>query len=380
MKVLFDHSLPFALAHGGFQTQIEQTKAALEKRGVEVEYLRWWDDRQTGDLIHYFGRPNGGYIDFAHKKGLKVVIAELHTGLGSRPAWARALQKALMRVTRTFLPKTFTSRLSWDAYRKGDAFIALTEWRLTSFAACSTPPRPKFMLSPTALNPSFSDLMPAALILFAPRLFIRANASWSWRWPRSRRRRLSGLSANLIPNRSRTTKAFWKFEKKNPDWIRYEGAIADRARLAEIYSAARGFVLLSTQESLSLSALEAAAAGCPLLLSDLPWARGVFGSQASYLPLAASSGRQASILADFFKPGSVVAGHFQASFVGKRSQTLLWLFIRGSSSPPLDLFLQQKLAINFRMPVRSDARMKSFPAEIRRLKNENDGSFHEGAS
>jgi glycosyltransferase involved in cell wall biosynthesis len=35
-------------------------------------------------------------------------------------------------------------------------------------------------------------------------------------------------------------------------------------------------------ESLSLSALEAAACGCPLLLSDLPWARTSFGEQASY--------------------------------------------------------------------------------------------------
>ena len=39
------------------------------------------------------------------------------------------------------------------------------------------------------------------------------------------------------------------------------------------YREARGFVLLSAMESLSLSALEAAACECPLFLSDLPWAR-----------------------------------------------------------------------------------------------------------
>ena len=37
-------------------------------------------------------------------------------------------------------------------------------------------------------------------------------------------------------------------------------------------------------ESLSLSALEAAACGCPVLLSDLPWARTVFGQSALVLP------------------------------------------------------------------------------------------------
>ena len=45
MKVLIDHQLPFLLAHGGLQIQIEQTKAALEKIGIEVEYLRFWDSR-----------------------------------------------------------------------------------------------------------------------------------------------------------------------------------------------------------------------------------------------------------------------------------------------------------------------------------------------
>jgi glycosyltransferase involved in cell wall biosynthesis len=39
-------------------------------------------------------------------------------------------------------------------------------------------------------------------------------------------------------------------------------------------------------ESLSLSALEAAACGCPLLLSDLPWARNTFGEHAHYCPIS----------------------------------------------------------------------------------------------
>jgi hypothetical protein len=44
--------------------------------------------------------------------------------------------------------------------------------------------------------------------------------------------------------------------------------------------------LLSDKESLSLSALEAAACECPLLLSDLPWAIDTFGVNAQYCPIA----------------------------------------------------------------------------------------------
>ena len=89
MKVLIDHPNPFALAHGGLQVQIEQTKRGLEQIGVEVEWLRWWDDAQSADIIHYFGRPTGTYVRFAQAKGKKVVIAELLTGLGSRNAAGR---------------------------------------------------------------------------------------------------------------------------------------------------------------------------------------------------------------------------------------------------------------------------------------------------
>ena len=52
-------------------------------------------------------------------------------------------------------------------------------------------------------------------------------------------------------------------------------------------------------ESLSLSALEAAACDCPLLLSDLPWARSVFGDEATYCPITGVE-RTAEVLRNFY--------------------------------------------------------------------------------
>ena len=74
--------------------------------------------------------------------------------------------------------------------------------------------------------------------------------------------------------------------RESAGWVEYGGGVTDRDRLAEEYRAARGFILLSAMESQSLSALEAAACGCPLLLSELPWAKVSFGTQASYAPVA----------------------------------------------------------------------------------------------
>jgi glycosyltransferase involved in cell wall biosynthesis len=67
--------------------------------------------------------------------------------------------------------------------------------------------------------------------------------------------------------------------------VEYVGAMEDRAQLAGEYRKAAGFLLLSTMESQSLSALEAAACGCPLLLTELPWAKETFGPHASYCVL-----------------------------------------------------------------------------------------------
>src|SRR5438093_13636861 len=113
MKVLFDHSNPFLLGHGGFEIQIEQTREALEEIGVEVEYVRWWDSNQSGDVIHFFGRPQPGYIESAHAKSIRVVMSELLTGLGARHLISRLPQRALILTSRKLLPAPFTAKLAW---------------------------------------------------------------------------------------------------------------------------------------------------------------------------------------------------------------------------------------------------------------------------
>ena len=116
MKILFDHANPFLLTHGGFQTQIEQTKAALSSIGGDVEYLRWWDGEQRGDVIHYFGRPPLIYSDLARGKGIKLVVAELMTAVGSRGPLTLALEKAAIAFCQKALPSTFTWRFAWNCF------------------------------------------------------------------------------------------------------------------------------------------------------------------------------------------------------------------------------------------------------------------------
>jgi glycosyltransferase involved in cell wall biosynthesis len=307
MKVLFDHPMPFALAHGGLQIQIEQTRAALERRGIEVEYLHWWDDRQTGQIIHYFGRPGSDYIDFAHAKGIKVIAAELLTGLGSRPAGARFLQKGLMWAAQALCPRNFLRKFAWDAYQKADAFLALTTWEAglmhDIFGAASV----KIHVIPNGVEeiffqsltdrgqePENGGLVCTAVIHPRKRVLELAQSALLAKVP-------VWIIGRPYSETDPYYQRFLEVQKRSSGLIRYEGAIMDRARLAHIYRQARGFVLLSTMESLSLSALEAAASQCPLLLSDLPWARTVFGAQALYANGSSSPESLAPVLRDFFE-------------------------------------------------------------------------------
>jgi glycosyltransferase involved in cell wall biosynthesis len=96
------------------------------------------------------------------------------------------------------------------------------------------------------------------------------------------------------------TQRFMQLVQAHPELLRYQGPIEDRAELVRAYRSARGFVLLSRYESLSLSALEAAACQCPLLLSDLPWARTAFSSGASFCPISPATQHTADSLRRFY--------------------------------------------------------------------------------
>lgn len=302
MKVLLNCNLPFALAHGGQQIQIERTLAGLQANGVEVEPLRWWDDRQTGDLIHYFGRMPAGLIRLARQKGIRVVMAELLTGPGSRSPVQLRLQKWSSRAIQSLAPKMFSAPFQWESYSLADACVALTPWEAQLMVYLFNAPKARVHVVANGVEEAFLQSTPAprgpwlvctATITERKRVLELAQAAVLARTP-------VWIIGRAYAETDPYSLAFLQLARQHPDWIRYEGGINDRVRLAEIYRAARGFVLLSTMESLSLSALEAAACECPLLLSDLPWARCTFAAAAHYCPVNQPAAATSAILREFY--------------------------------------------------------------------------------
>ena len=302
MKILFNCNLPFALAHGGQAVQIQRTLASLAEIGVSAEPLRWWDEHQTGDLIHYVGIMPVDQIQFARQKKIKVIIANLLTAQGSQTPLQRGARRVFRWGVENFAPRTMARAFGWESYRQADALVALTEWEkhLMAYKFGATPE--KIFVVPNGVEPEFFAapktargewLVCTATITERKRVLELAEAAVTAQTP-------VWILGKAYAENDGYAKKFFSLAKANPKFIRYEGGVNDRVELAKIYRAARGFVLLSAMESLSLSALEAAACECPLLLSDLPWARSSFIGSAEFCPVTDSVSTTAAALKNFY--------------------------------------------------------------------------------
>src|SRR5205085_9897433 len=123
------------------QIQIEQTKAGLEKIGLCVEPLRWWDAGQAGDVLHHFGRFDTDLMRKAQDKGMKVVTSDLLTQQGSRSTARLAVQKLVAQAMRTTFPDILLRLFNWGPYLLADACIALTPWEARLMADLFGAPR-----------------------------------------------------------------------------------------------------------------------------------------------------------------------------------------------------------------------------------------------
>jgi glycosyltransferase involved in cell wall biosynthesis len=302
VKVLVNCTLPFALAHGGQAIQIQQTMAALTGIGVIVEPLRWWDENQTGDLILYFGRMPADQIRFAHQKKFKVVISDLLTAQGSQTRVQRTARRLFRWGAEKLAPRGFAQAFQWEPYQLADGFLTLTAWEkyLMEYKFGADPK--KIFVVPNGVEEAFFQapatargewLVCTATLTERKRVLELAQAAVAAQTP-------TWIIGKAYSETDPYARQFFALAKANPKFIRYEGGISDRAALAKIYRAARGFVLLSAMESLSLSALEAAACECPLLLSDLPWARSSFAG-AEFCPVADSTAVTAAALRKFYE-------------------------------------------------------------------------------
>jgi glycosyltransferase involved in cell wall biosynthesis len=208
-----------------------------------------------------------------------------------------------MSIAERIAPDWAMFRFGWDSYRRADACVAGTEWEAYLMRTMFRVPEGRLHVVPNGVERVFLE---SAAVPRGPWLVCTATLT--------ERKRVLELAEAAVQAQTPVwiigksygeadpyVQRFQHFARQHSALVRYEGAIGDRAQLARIYREARGFVLLSTIETRSLSAEEAAACGCPLLLSDLPWAQSVYGEHARYCPITRSAAKTARVLREFYQ-------------------------------------------------------------------------------
>ncbi|HEY2329760.1 MAG TPA: glycosyltransferase [Verrucomicrobiae bacterium] len=282
MKILIECAVPAMLAPGGTQVQVEQTKAGLEALGVEVEYLRWWDRAQRGDLIHYFGTPSNSFLDIARSAGLPVVMTNLFTETCNRSDFRLTLQGWLIRAALKIpLARQVKNQLNWAAYNHAthnivglacEKFVLETVYRVPAERISVVP----LGLSETFLRAGTGRRQEPHLICtgtITQRKFFVELAQMA---------RAAEVPVLFVGKPNHLDDLYWQHFKSLIDdrWVRYQPHIDSQAEMVALLQAARGFVLMSQFENWCLSAHEAAACGLPLLVPDQKWSRERFGGAA----------------------------------------------------------------------------------------------------
>jgi glycosyltransferase involved in cell wall biosynthesis len=283
--------------------QIEQTKAALEEIGVETAFLEWWNDKQTGDILHHFGAILPEMVRQGRKKGWKVVNTILLSENCNRPRRALLLRRGLIRALLA-APLPPALRLHWHSFRLCDRVLVSLEaekqilvrsYGVEERAVRKVPlglkeaflkagPGPRsgdYLISHGTIAPVKNSVELARLaaeaqvpVLFVGRPFAEGDSYWQ-------------QFQQLVDNK----------------YVRHQPHVASEIEMISLLQRARGFVLKSRFESWSLAAHEAVACGLPLLLPDLPWSRERFGTQASYFPDTGPA-RDVAALRSFYQPVS----------------------------------------------------------------------------
>ena len=264
--------MPFFLAHGGSQTLIEALMRELANLGVTVEPVRWWDENQTGDIIHYVGRPNRSSLRLAHEKKFKVVMTDLLDQTASRSPLRLFLQRRAIRTACTVAPH-LAGLFSWGIYKEIDVMVYAVghEWEVAQYLFDAHPQRGHII--PHGLEePALKQLaMPAAeedYLVSVATIHPRKNQVLLAEAARLAKVPVVFLGKPYSPEND----YFLRFKQLvEGKYVRYPGFVNEEEKHRWLRGA-RGFALLSQFESGCIAVYEAAAAGLPLFLPSLPWA------------------------------------------------------------------------------------------------------------
>ncbi len=302
MKILIDQHVPFFLAHGGANTQVEQTRLALQQEGVDCEFVRWWDEGQRADLVHFFGTPPAGYLKLAKLKHLPVITNQLFTGTCN---YSLSRLKWQGRMVRLVLALPFGSgakqNLGWQSYMNSIRNVVGLEAEKQVLQVVYRVPSERISIVPYGMSEAFLQAGSGQRTenhLICTGTITARKCSVEL----ATMARKAQVPVLFVGKPYDESEPYWAQFKSLIDgqWVKYQPHVESEAKMVSLLQSARGFVLMSWFENWCLSAHEAAACGLPVLVPDQNWSRERFGNEARYFSTIGESDDNARILKKFY--------------------------------------------------------------------------------
>jgi glycosyltransferase involved in cell wall biosynthesis len=227
------------------------------------------------------GRPPSVVnVKLAHQKGFKVVMTENLDQTASRTRLALWVQRTATRMARRMMAG-LVHRLAWDVYGELDAMIYVVphEWETARYLFDAAQDRGHIIphgLTQEALEALGRSQAQGDYLISAATIAPRKNSLLL-----AEAARVARVPVVFIGKAfSETDDYFVRFRRLVDDqWVRFPGFVSEEEKI-RLMRGARGFVLFSQFESGCIALVEAAAAGLPLMLPDLAWARLAYGGHA----------------------------------------------------------------------------------------------------
>jgi glycosyltransferase involved in cell wall biosynthesis len=279
MKISLFAEYPLSIVYGGLELQLLKTFNALKKIGATVDLLDYHNLQDTDfDILHIFGNPPSMYETMFFAKKKKIIISAV-CGMGKISLFRTIVYKGFSTIASMIKEQTNYSRLRF-MFQSASHIICLNEHERKFISSRYNISLEKITIIPNGVENHFFNASGelfikkygiADFVLFTGNIARRKN-------PIRLARVLSQMGqkgvfiGKVSDAEAEYGEEFSKLISTSPNILWIKGLPYDSPLLASAYAAARVFCLPSFGETQSLSALEAMAAGTPVILGDLPYA------------------------------------------------------------------------------------------------------------